>query len=33
MNVHKRKFKKNVDLLVENENHLTVVLMMRGGID
>lgn len=32
-NVHKRKYKKVVEILIEKENHFTVVLMMKGGID
>jgi hypothetical protein len=32
-NVHKRKYKKTIDLLIGSNSQFTVVLMMKGGID
>ena len=32
-NIHKRKYKKTIDLLISSNSQFTVALMMRGGID
>ena len=32
-NIHKRKYKKTIDTLIDSDGQFTVVLMMRGGVD